>query len=53
MNDNMEYEEQLEKEEKKHKKIMKYDMEIGIILLIVVVVVTVSNLMLKSSYESI
>ncbi len=48
-----EYEEQLEKEEKKHKKIVKYDTEIFVVLVIVVLFVTVVNLILKSEYKSI
>ncbi len=48
-----EYEEELEAEEKKHRKFIKYDMELFIVLIIVVVFITAVNLILKSEYKSI
>jgi hypothetical protein len=53
MSDNSEYEELLEKEEKKHKKFIKYDMEIGVFLLVVIIVISIANLSLKSNYQPI
>jgi hypothetical protein len=53
MSDNAEYEELLQKEEKKHKKILKYDMEIGITLVVIVIIISVANLSLKSNYQAI
>ncbi|HUL44487.1 MAG TPA: hypothetical protein VLY03_09025 [Bacteroidota bacterium] len=45
------FEEELKAEEKKHKKILKYDLETFIVLIVIVAFVVFTNLMLKSSYK--
>lgn len=48
-----EYQQELEAEEKKHRKIIKYDMEIFVVLLVLAIVVTTINFILKGEYQSV
>ncbi len=45
------YEQELEAEEKKHKKILKYDLELFVILIIFIIFVTIVNLILRADYK--
>jgi len=47
------FEEELKAEEKKHKKILKYDLETFIVLIVIVGFIVVTNLILKSNYKPI
>ncbi len=53
MSTNDEYEHELEVEEQKHKKIIKYDVELIVVALVIVAFTTIVNLYLKSEYKEI
>jgi hypothetical protein len=53
MSTNDAYEKELEAEEQKHKKLIKYDVELIVIALVIVAFTTIVNLYLKSEYKGI
>ncbi len=53
MNDNNAFEENLEAQEKKHKKFIKYDFEALVVICVLVVVLVVVNFALKANYKNI
>lgn len=50
---NPNFEEELEKQEQKHKKIVKYDMEILIAFFVVLIIIIIENFFLKANYKAV